>query len=976
MRIGPSLAEIITTMNKTFFYTRFFRFLGLSLLLCITSFTTVWGQGFFTPTDHAINAWDIHFEILPDGYRAKSIFPSTVESVKYFGNLHLDAKGKEIGWDSISRSYYATGTYTEKWWLPDNDLLEIGGYISYAKKVQKSTLSGIPIWDYIINPSMANASISVHGVKQNALGEIYIIGAENQFSSLPEDTLKLFLFKLDPDGSLLWNITKPISNSYTYSKLIPAQDGGCIYSNFSGLITINGVSTINKVSMAGQLIWSDTTNYAIEHIQENSNGDIFICGGEYNSTSNITVTTLEKRNALGQILWTKNLNILFQNTPIVLGLVLADNEDVLAIEQEYNYNNQTSTSYFIRFDTDGNLLWKRSYSFLPEQWGINISGSIATPDNGFLICAPLPQTSNFSVLKMDANGNVYPGQLSGQLALDANVNCLTDSSEQTLANWKVQLQSPDYALYTTTDSSGHYEMQDVPGDDYLLSAVTSSNLWESCLGEVAVAIPDTGTLALTQDLPIQIVAECPFMTLDIATPLLRRCFSNTYRVHYCNNGTIAADSAYVQIILDPLLNFNTASLPYIQNGDTLHFSLGSVPSLECGAFNFTVTVDCDSAQLGQTLCVSARIFPDSLCNPSANWTGALLEGSGYCTGDSVRFQLRNIGLAPTSSGLDFIIADDHVIMLQQPLPNLLPNDTYAVALPADGSTWRLVADQEPNAPGMEMPSIGVEGCGTSGPPSWGFFLQFANRDGNPFTDQDCHEVVGSYDPNDKQAFPIGLDSQHFIEQNTPLDYQIRFQNTGTDTAFTVVVKDTLSAWLDPATVRPGAASHPYTWALSGAGILTFTFNNILLPDSNVNEVASHGFIQFSIDQRPDNPFGVLLENRAGIYFDFNAPIMTNTVWHTISPDFKPTPTHEPKAPVSILQAWPNPAGQVTRIWTEKPFKAGQQLVLRNAMGSVVREIVVQGQTVEVQRAGLAAGLYFVELRSAGRVLAVGKVVWE
>ena len=177
-------------------------------------------------------------------------------------------------------------------------------------------------------------------------------------------------------------------------------------------------------------------------------------------------------------------------------------------------------------------------------------------------------------------------------------------------------------------------------------------------------------------------------------------------------------------------------------------------------------------------------------------------------------------------------------------------------------------------------------------------------------------------------------------------------------------------------MRPGAASHPYTWALSGAGILTFTFNNILLPDSNVNEVASHGFIQFSIDQRPDNPFGVLLENRAGIYFDFNAPIMTNTVWHTISPDFKPTPTHEPKAPVSILQAWPNPAGQVTRIWTEKPFKAGQQLVLRNAMGSVVREIVVQGQTVEVQRAGLAAGLYFVELRSAGRVLAVGKVVWE
>ncbi len=80
----------------------------------------------------------------------------------------------------------------------------------------------------------------------------------------------------------------------------------------------------------------------------------------------------------------------------------------------------------------------------------------------------------------------------------------------------------------------------------------------------------------------------------------------------------------------------------------------------------------------------------------------------------------------------------------------------------------------------------------------------------------------------------------------------------------------------------------------------------------------------------------------------------------------------------LLQVWPNPAGQMTSIWAEKPFEPGQHLVLRNALGCIVREMAVQvqGQTVRVQRAGLPAGLYFLELCTAHGVIAVGKMVWE
>ncbi len=962
-------------MNRTFSFARFYRLLGLGLLFFIGIFPAAWAQGFFTTTSHGYQTHDTRFEILSDGYLLKNSFTTLADGAFFFGNLHLNSAGEEIAWDSI---VLGTGVMGPSYiWLPDNDFLEFSYSLSgLSLKIQKLHPDGTVAWAY--PPASVLDKEYIDEARQNTAGEIFL--ASVQDSAGPAIGAQNFLLrKFDNTGNLLWTLSRPLYDTVSISSnIFPTNDGGCIYNGYHYFPNSPFIVTLNKVSATGQIVWEDTIDFFTTHLQENEQGDIFSCEKHENPQQQHDTLKLEKRNSVGEIVWTKNLEVLFQRFMLYpMWLTLANNGNVLIIGSEYADDGQNKI-FLANFSTDGNLLWKRYYPLLSVNNGsdIDITGAMATPDNGFIIAGSLHETREVFVLKIDANGNIYPGQISGQLALDANVNCLNDSSEQALANWKVQLLSDNYSLYTTTDSSGYYEIQDVPGDDYLLSAVTSSNLWESCLGEVPVAIPDTGSLALVQDLPIQIVADCPFMTIDIATPALRRCFSNNYSVHYCNNGTIAADSASVQIILDPFLDFTTASIPYTQQDDTLCFSLGSVPSLECGDFNFTVTVNCDSAQLGQTLCVSAHIFPDSICHPSANWTGALLEGSGFCAGDSVRFQLRNIGVAPTSSGLNFIIADDHVIMLQQPLPTLLPNDIHNVVLPADGSTWRLLADQEPNAPGMEMPSIGVEGCGTSGPPNWGFFLQFANRDGNPFTDNDCREVVGSYDPNDKQAFPIGLDNQHFIERNTPLDYQIRFQNTGTDTAFTVVVKDTLSAWLDPATVRPGAASHPYTWSLSGAGILTFTFDHILLPDSNVNEVASHGFTQFSIAQRPDNPFGAVVENRAGIYFDFNAPIMTNTVWHTISPDFKPTPTHEPKAPVATLQVWPNPADEVTRIWAERHFKAGQQIVLRNISGSVVREIAVQGQIVELQRAGLPKGLYFLEWRDKSGVIGVGKVVWE
>ena len=111
-------------------------------------------------------------------------------------------------------------------------------------------------------------------------------------------------------------------------------------------------------------------------------------------------------------------------------------------------------------------------------------------------------------------------------------------------------------------------------------------------------------------------------------------------------------------------------------------------------------------------------------------------------------------------------------------------------------------------------------------------------------------ITGAYDPNDKLATTSSGNTDVWqLNEDEWIDYTIRFQNTGTDTAFNVVITDTLPANLDPGSIVMGASSHTFTWELRDAGTLKFYFPNILLPDSNINEPRSHGFVGFRIRPR-------------------------------------------------------------------------------------------------------------------------------
>jgi uncharacterized repeat protein (TIGR01451 family) len=137
-----------------------------------------------------------------------------------------------------------------------------------------------------------------------------------------------------------------------------------------------------------------------------------------------------------------------------------------------------------------------------------------------------------------------------------------------------------------------------------------------------------------------------------------------------------------------------------------------------------------------------------------------------------------------------------------------------------------------------------------------------------------------YDPNDKKVTPDRHGEENFILPSEDLQYTIRFQNLGNDTAYNVIIVDDLDNNLDLNTMVVLYASHDMITEASGDTVY-FKFNNINLPDSMRSPLTSQGFVIFTIKPKSDLPEGTEINNTANIFFDFNAPVITNTILNTL-----------------------------------------------------------------------------------------------
>jgi hypothetical protein len=470
---------------------------------------------------------------------------------------------------------------------------------------------------------------------------------------------------------------------------------------------------------------------------------------------------------------------------------------------------------------------------------------------------------------------------------DVNSNCLGEAGEEKLSDWLIEISRNGQKLYRTTDSSGNYSII-LPAGTYTFRLVARNDSWSICDDKTTVVV--VGENVIQQDFVVKAKVTCPVMSVDLSTPILQRCAENTYNLAIENQGTATAESVRVELVSDQYLQFvRTDASSFSQSGNVLSLSLGDV--LPGTKLNYQVVfaLDCATTKTGQTHCVTASVVPRDLCVPAPSWSGAELSIQSECdevTG-KVIFHIANQGSGNMSSARSYIVTEDDVMTPPQPVM-LDAQEELTVELPADGTTWRITAGQDLGYPFASLwTTMAVEGCGEDGSGKFttGYVTQFEESDRDLFLDSECRESVSSYPEVSITGYHRGYGPEKLVQNETHLEYVLRFQNRSTDTALTVLVKNPLPATLDITTLQMGASSHPYTYRINQQRELMIQFDHILLPDSATNESASQGFIRYTVYPMEGLPDGTRIENKAAIYFDYNTPRWTEVEFHTIASNF-------------------------------------------------------------------------------------------
>ncbi len=588
-------------------------------------------------------------------------------------------------------------------------------------------------------------------------------------------------------------------------------------------------------------------------------------------------------------------------------------------------------------------------------------------------------TASESVLLNDFCGQ--PGNISGKIFNDLNADCTQDTGEFPISNWLIKAEPGTY--YGYTDVNGYYKIY-VDTGTYTVSLLLQNSLWQQncpvAPNYYIVNITSYGDTVSNINFGAIPDVYCPILSVNIATFSIRPCFTSNYSVSYCNNGTIEATNATIEVELDDNMTYSGTTGNLIsQIGNILIFDADTVIPGQCGNFHFYVNVLCDMSLVGQTMCVEAHIYPDTLCFPAdSTWDKSSVAVEGSCVGDSSAcFTIYNTG-DPGTGDMDgpseYRIYENNILVSTGTF-QIAGGDSSVICWAANGNTIRLEADQRPGHPGNSHPQDNIEMCGDSLFVT-GQITVIPEDDEDDFVEIDCHVAIGSYDPNDKQVKPEGLtETYHYIDSTDVMEYIIHFQNTGTATAINVVIMDTLSEYLDITTIEAGSSSHPYTLDIFGNNILQWTFSNIMLPDSNVNEPASNGFLKYKIHQKVGNTIGTLIENNAGIIFDFNEPIITNMVFNTIGNIDSITANmpiiYDDKFSIKV---YPNPFSS-TATFEIKGMNEPVTFELYNIIGKQVRAISnINKEKFVLSREDLPAGIYIYKISANDKLICAGKLV--
>jgi hypothetical protein len=578
-------------------------------------------------------------------------------------------------------------------------------------------------------------------------------------------------------------------------------------------------------------------------------------------------------------------------------------------EENWNPTSNSFDCWVLKTDSSGNILWQKTIggSGVDELFTFEL-----TSDGGFILGASSGSditgnknefnqgVNEFWILKIDSLGN-----FQWQNTIGGNDNESVASIQQ--------IDDNGYLLAGTSPSnrSGDKTKNKFGGYDFWVVFLTTR--YNHISGNVFIDANSNGSMD---------GGEPALKAKTVLEPITDRIAftqaDGSYRLAVLDSGNFSAIPLSTINYFNCIPSIHNTYFPGFQQTD----SLNDFAFQPAGAFN--------------DLCL--KITP----------LGAFRSGFAACY--DIAYQ--NLGTTILSPTILFF-PDDNV--------DFVSSSPAANSVTPDSVVWNF-GPLEPYQSGSILVSVDVLAALPIGSlvNSWARIEPVAG-DANPACNQAYWEVwtTGSFDPNDILVDRYTLFTSEF--PNPPfLDYIIRFQNTGNDTAFNVKILNPIDTiFLKLNTLEFVASSHPMDMNfIYHERNMEFRFDNILLPDSNVNEPASHGFVRYRIQPQDTLVLGDQIKNFAAIYFDFNEPVMTNTA---VTEVVLPTGIDYSGPKAEGIMLYPNPAGDELVITV--PGAHNAVLTVQDLAGRQVMQLPMPGKQLAVDIRSLPQGIYILRVRT-------------
>ncbi len=802
---------------------------------------------------------------------------SGIKWMHSFGRQSTQYYPTDLG-NSIDTAYTGNGYFI----TANKQVHDSVGYYNYYVFVSKINADGLPLWEKEIDGNLLGLrSFNAVTIKSLPDGGCVVFGSIYDSGAVHTD--KIGAFKLDSAGNIIWHhALNNYLNEYVMSAVNTA-DNGVLFTGYSehniaapagsGRDSIGRVQLIiTKLSVAGDLVWKKeyggsnddggfklvplkNGTYLILGATSSTDGDVVGAhqhGYYINTSSSLkdTVYNIEgwvlNVDANGNMLWNKcyggSADGFFIDAAESAGGILLSGFTHSKNGDLPYYPESAVPLWLLQISNTGTINWSKLYKFyagytdsnyvyspLSDEdgpWFYNLS---PTKDGNFVLGGNIADRygtikakhgkADFSFMKINPAGNILWQKAVGGTGYEYFSSSVADKNDDIV--FIGSSQSKDDDLYGRNG--------DVNGNEVMM--IGKIGITNIIKGKVFVDNNNNG---------IQDAGELFYSNGRVQSAKIRDTVTGyIFNGQFLNN----VDTGNYVTIYMPVNNYYTVlpathstSFTTLDQTDIVNFALKPKPNIND---------------------LEVQLLPLSAARPGFE--------------NHYRIITKNVGTTTISNTITSLKKDSRQVFVSsgKPFSGILADSIWwgPVTLNAFDIDTVDVVLQNAAPPTLNNGDI-LTLTATASP-----VASDSSAANNSMTVKQI--LTGSYDPNDKTEMHGGQLTPVAYSNNEYLQYLIRFQNTGSDTAFFVTVKDTLDTKLNLSTVEVLAASHHYDFKLE-KNVATWNFQFIKLTDTVTNEPASHGYILFRVKPKAGLVLGDVFSNKAAIYFDFNLPVITNS----------------------------------------------------------------------------------------------------